>query len=148
MYGKRALIAVGGAEIGFFDWLYRLQARMLDPEAQHLHQQRLAGLYPPTTSKKPLARQSETLRPSMWRRDGGDAFRSGAIVDVEFCRAAGQSRVALKVELAGGIVAAMAGDAAVVENRLDVGGVLIARSSRGLRIGAWNTAGKMKDHPR
>ena len=81
----------------------------------------------------------------MSRREGATLLSSGAIVDVEFGGAARQARVALQVELAGGIVAAVAGDAAVVEDRLNAGGVVVDRRSR-LRIGASNAAGQGKDH--
>ena len=63
---------------------------------------------------------------------GGDALRSGAVVNVELGGAARQARMALQVELAGGIIAAVAGDAAAVE----------------LRIGTSNAAGQRKDHRR
>jgi hypothetical protein len=102
-----------------------------------------AGSVPATVSKKPLARQSRTLWPSMSSRVGGDARWSRAVIDVEFGGAARQARVTLQVELAGSVVAAVAADAARVEDRLDVGRVnVIGR----LRVCVSNAAAQGKDH--
>ena len=141
------MIAVGRTEIALFDRLFRLQGRMSGPEAQQLHQQRLGRLCAAHHVEEAFGAPVGDAAAIDVETGGGDALQSGAVVDVEFCRAARQSRVALKVELAGGIVAAMAGDAAVVEDRLDVGGVIVAGRSR-LRIGASNAAGDVKDHRR
>jgi uncharacterized Zn-binding protein involved in type VI secretion len=53
----------------------------------------------------------------------------------------------LQVELAGGVVAAVAGDAAVVEDRLDAGGVVVTGRTR-LRIGGSNADRQGKNHRR
>src|SRR5450755_2889547 len=55
--------------------------------------------------------------------------------------------MALQVELAGGVVAAMAGNAAAVEDRLDASQVFVTGRSC-LRIGASNAAGQGKNYRR
>jgi hypothetical protein len=82
------LIAIGRTEITLFDRLFRLKGWMAGPETQQLHQQRLvrrcAAYHVEETFGAPLgdavAIDVET--------GGGDALQSGAVVDVEFCRAA------------------------------------------------------------
>ena len=137
---ERALIAVGRAEIALFDRLFRLHGRMSGPETQQLHQQRAGRLCAAHHVEEALGAPVGDAAAIDVEPGGGNALGSGAIVDVELGGAARQARIALQVELAGGIVAAVAGDAAVVEDRLDAGGVVVARRS-GLRIGASNAAG-------
>src|SRR6476659_4993619 len=118
---------------------------MTSSEVQQLHQQRLGRLYAAHHVEEAFGAPVGDAAAIDVETGGGDAPQSGAVVDVEFCRTARQPRVALKVELTGCIVAAMARDAAIVEDWLNVGGVVVARRSR-LRIGAWNAADDEMDH--
>src|SRR5262249_27318947 len=78
-------------------------------EAQQLHQQRLVRLCAAHHIEEAFGAPVGDAAAIDVETGGGDALQSGAVVDVEFCRAARQPRVTLKVELAGSIVAAMAG---------------------------------------
>ena len=71
---ERAIFAVGRAENAFVDRLFWLHGRMLGSKTHELHQQCAGSSVPPITSKKPLARQSETLRQSMSSREGATLF--------------------------------------------------------------------------
>src|SRR4029453_3241163 len=140
-------MTIGRAEISLFNLLFGLQVRMSRPEIQQLDQQRLVRLCAAHDVEEAFDAPVGDAAAVNVETGGRNAPQSGAVVDVEFCRAARQSRVTLKVELAGGIVAAMTGNAAVVEDRLDVGGVIVAGRSR-LRLCPSNAAGDVKDHRR
>ncbi len=142
---ERALVAVGWAELALADRILRLQGRMPGPETQQLYQQRAGRVGAAHYAEEVLGAAVRDAPAIDVEPGGGDAIESAAIVDVELVGAARQARIALQVELAGGIVATVAGDAAVVEDRLDAGRVVVARRS-GLRIGASNADGQGNDH--
>ena len=128
-------IAVGRAVIALADRLLRLHGRMPGPEIEELHQQRAGRLGAARHAEEALGAPIGDAVAVDVEPGGGDAAPSRAVIDVELGGAARQARIALQIELARGIEAAVAGDAAAVEDRLDAGAVVVVGGS-GLRMGA------------
>src|SRR5262249_56937248 len=112
-----------------------------------LHQQRAGGVLVTHDIEEALGAPIGDAMGIDVETGWGNASRSGAIIDVEFDGPALNSGVTLQVELAGGIVATVARDASLVENRLDVGDIVVA-SGRGLRLNALNASDEKKKNRR
>lgn len=127
---------------GFFGWAVGCRAL-----THQLHQQRAGGVGTGRHVEEALGAPIGDAVAIDVEPGRGDAHRPRAVVDTELGGAARQARITLQVELAGGAVAAVAGDAAAVEDRLDAGRVIVAGRSR-LRIGASNDAAEGQDRRR